>query len=260
MKKLKVVILSLFTLVLGTVLCACCSFKDAKASFSKEELVLSANATQEEDLDKYLSVEGISKADVELKFNDSSLFSVNGHKIKALPSAAGQTSYVYAMYKNNSLASMRIVVTSPFDKPENFNVNENGTLLSNDGLLTWDAVSTFYANEKTPTLAQQYSVSGQWLDHDDISATVDTNSYQLPGVGQFNLKIKALANGHLDDSSEAEVEVFYGYMPAAINLKFENGVLSWEDDTEGAQYKVEIDGIAFDDYSTQKTKGFEGAF
>lgn len=186
MKKLKVVILSLFTLVLGTVLCACCNFKDAKASFSQSELVLSANAKQETDLDEYLSVEGVSKSEIELKFNDSSLFSVNGHKIKALPSAAGQESYVYAMYKNNSLASMKIVVTSPFDAPENFNVDESGSILSDEGLLTWDAVSTFYANEKQPTLAKQYSVTGQWVGHDDISATVTSPAYQLPGVGQFS--------------------------------------------------------------------------
>ena len=121
-----------------------------EAKFICGEIVLSAAENESKDLNDYLEVVAIDKKDIEYKFSNPELFEINGSEIIAKNTGS---SFVYATYQSNSLDSMKIVVSKPFSQPKNFVLDESG-------LLTWDPVYEFYANDTAPTFASGYWIEG----------------------------------------------------------------------------------------------------
>ena len=80
MKKISLVLLSVFTLVFGSMLTAC-NFKDVKATFSQEEVVMSLN--EQIDLKDFLTVDQLKTSEVDFKFSNPSLFEYENLKITA---------------------------------------------------------------------------------------------------------------------------------------------------------------------------------
>jgi len=252
--------MSFLTIVLSSLLFAC-TFKNVEANFDVEEIVVSVNDSI--DINSHLTVEGVAREEVSLKFSNSSLFEINGNVVTA--KSTGK-SFVYATYKNNSIASMQIVVRKNFDAPTNFKMNENG-------LVSWNAVSSFYENEKEPTVAQKYVVEGVRITYDkqDPSIVLEReefveivvgNSFQLPNVGEYNLVVRAERFGWFDDGEFSEVQSFhFGFMDEIKQdeMSWENGILTWNA-VEGAKYKVQLDDILLDEFQYDTTKDLTSHF
>lgn len=256
MKKINVILMSLLTIVLSGFLVAC-TLKDAKASFSQSEVVVSLGDSI--NLEDYLKTEGVETNEISLKFSNPSLFSINGKQIVA--KASGR-SYVYATYKSNSLSSMQIVVRKKFDAPSEFSLSESG-------LLSWNVVSSYFENEKTPTKASSYKIEGTCKIYDSsnpetvketkiINKTEQTNSFQLTDKGVYQLTITAQTTGYFDSSNSSEKQTLYfGYMDSLtkddLSWNAETGTLSWSN-IAGAKYKVSLDGIQLDSFQTTTSK------
>lgn len=262
MKKYGFVLMSVLTLLLGGFLAAC-TFKNAEATFSQSEVVVSLNDTI--NLDDYLNVKSISKNEVSYRFSNSSLFQVQGRNVVA--NASGK-SYVYATYQNNSLSSMQIVVRKKFLAPTNFSLSESG-------VLSWNAISSFYENETTPTKAQSYKVEGQCVVYSStepsvveetitINNTVSTNSFQLSNFGVYTLTVKAVGINYFDTSANSSTQTLYfGYMEqleqSDIVWDSGTGVLSWSA-VAGAKYKVSLDGVLLDSFQSTTSKNLSSHF
>ena len=94
MKKLRVFIMSIFVLALGTFLVAC-DLKKPEATFDKKEIVVSVNASI--SLDEYLSVKGVEKKNITFKLERPELFDFDGRTL-IVGNKSGK-SYVHALYK-----------------------------------------------------------------------------------------------------------------------------------------------------------------
>ena len=256
MKKISFVFVTMMTVLLSGILMAC-SLKDAEANFSQEELVLSIGQTL--DLDDYLTVKGIEKNEVSYLFSDSSIFKEENDSLKA--NKAGK-SIVYATYKNNSLASMRLVVKKQFSAPTNFSVSESG-------LVSWGVVSDYFEDDANATVAASYTVTGtyvpmdedgNYLDEIQVNEVVDTNSYQIDSnkKGKYILAVVANATGYFDKSELSNTQTFYiGGMetPEVSTMSFtSDGVFSWGA-IAGAKYKIKLDSkILVGDYIETTSK------
>ena len=262
MKKISLVLLSVFTLVFGSMLTAC-NFKDVKATFSQEEVVMSLN--EQIDLKDFLTVDQLKTSEVDFKFSNPSLFEYENLKITAVASGI---SNVYATYKNNSLASMRIVVKKQFDAPKNFEVNDN--------VLQWNVPIGFIENDLTPTKPTSYLVEGECkifspTDPEEIvkvvqiNQTLNTNSFELTDGGQYTLQITANANGYFDASEKsAEFVYYHDYMPKLTveDLTWSNtGLLSWNySEVNEAKFKVKMDGVILGDFTSETSKNLKTYF
>jgi hypothetical protein len=125
MKKFRIALMSIFTLLIGSVLVGC-NFKKPEIDFSKEQVYISAG--EEVDLRGLLNVKEVDAKDVGFRFEDSSLFQVSEGKIKA-KSRSGE-SYVYATYNNDVFASIKVFVKQKFSTPKNFSITEIGFFLN----------------------------------------------------------------------------------------------------------------------------------
>ncbi len=261
MKKFRIALMSIFTLLLGSVLVGC-NFKKPEIDFSKEQVYISAG--EEVDLRGLLNVKEVDAKDVRFRFEDSSLFQVSEGKIKA-KSRSGE-SYVYATYNNDVFASIKVFVKQKFSTPKNFSMNENG-------LISWDKSLAIYSSETTPTFASSYRVYGTYTSYtggqenepETFEVFSNTNSYQLENEGVYNIKIVAQGTDRFDASAEYAVQSFgFGYMPkiATADLIWSNdGVLSWETtEIENAEYEVYVDGIKVVDKQSQKSADLSELF
>lgn len=246
MKKFRIVLMSAFMLMLGTFLVAC-DFKNPEASFSNNELVVSID--ENINLDDYLSVKEISKDSIEYKLENSSMFEVEQRTLVA--KEAGK-SYVYAVYQNNILASMQIVVKNKFPSP-----TFSSEPLSEDGVLTWEPVFAYYDQNLVTPL--QYRVEGECVvysaddpsvvtDRIQINETTDTNSLKLEHYGLYNITVTALGTGYFDDSQPSVLleDLAYGYVsPAKDFVLSEEGVLFWssDEDEEEVNFAIKFDGV-----------------
>ena len=73
MKKFRIALMSIFTLLLGSVLVGC-NFKKPEINFSEDQVYVSAG--QSIDLKKYLNVNEADISEIKFKFEDSSLFQI----------------------------------------------------------------------------------------------------------------------------------------------------------------------------------------
>lgn len=254
MKKTSFVFVTMLTVLLSGLLMAC-SFKKAEAKFLEIDPV-SINDTI--NLDDYLEVKGVDESDVDYRFSNQSLFKVNGRVIKAvLPGR----SLVYATYKNNSLGSAEIVVKDKFAKPSNFSLSESG-------VLSWAAVTGYFAGDTEQTVASSYTISGTYIPYDEdgnpkdeeqFLKTSNSNSIELIATGKYSLSVVANAAGFFDESEKAVVSDFYFGLidvPDFENLSFaSNGVFSWSAvENENVKYKVKLDGKLLGAYQTATSK------
>ncbi len=253
MKKLNLILLSVFTLMLSGVLMAC-SFKKVEAKFTETEVAVSAGGSIV--LDDYLQVTGVDKLGVKYQISNTSLFTVTDRVATPVGNAYGKTN-VMAVHDKSSLASMQLVIKKPFDAPANFRADKDGNLL-------WDAVVEYFDGETTPTAAEEYIVSGTFTSYADsglgqadevkeINQRVTGTTFKPTEEGVYNLKVKAAAKGYFDDGAETEaVTVYYGYMPnlAQSDFSFANGKLSWSA-VEGAKYQVKFDGAVLGEQQTE---------
>lgn len=244
MKKLKVFIMSIFILTLGTVLMAC-DLKKPEATFDKREIVVSVNATI--SLDEYLSVKGVDKKDITFKLERPELFDLEGRTL--IVGGRSGKSYVHALYKKNILSSMQIVIKEKFNAP-----TFPESPLGNDGVFTWNAVSSYYGNEIVK--AEMYRVKGECIvyspsdpsvvvETEEIDETVTTNSFKLTKSGVYHLMVTALGTGYFDSSAQSEkITLSYGYMQPAEDFEWnhETAVLSWTE-VPNAEYAIKFDGV-----------------
>ncbi len=254
MKKLSLILFSIFTLCIGGFLSAC-SFKTVSASFTQEEVVRESGKPIV--LDDFLTVEGAEKKEIEFKLSDKSLFEVqNGGRVLVAKEEPGST-YVHALYEKNVLASMKLVIMQRFDAPTNFAV-------SDDGVLSWDKVYGFYENSENKTDASKYIITGtlttymkdapQFVEDEiDVYQECSSNSWKLDEdlVGTYDLKIKAVKNGYFNDSLEAECKFDFGFMREIQTTDFAwdsiSGVLSW-DVEEGERYRLKFNNAFVDGF------------
>lgn len=246
MKKLRIFMMSIFVLALGTFLVAC-DLKKPEVSFDKKEIVLSVNESI--SLDEFLSVKGVEKKSITFKLENPDLFDFDGRTLIAGDKSG--KSYVHALYKKNILSSMQIVIKDKFNAP-----TFSDTPLSSDGVFSWNAVSSYYGNEVVP--ATQYKVQGTCVVYSandpshvvetiQINETVSQTSFALSRNGVYHLTVTALGTGYFDDSAASEeVTLSYGYMQPAENFVWnhETGVLTWDEvASEDAEYSIKFDGV-----------------
>ncbi|MBP3431951.1 MAG: hypothetical protein J6K39_03770 [Clostridia bacterium] len=258
MKKFNIVLMSLLTIVLSSVLAAC-SFKKVEATFDSSEVTLSFGESL--NLDDHLSVQSVEKNEIVYHFSDSSLFDIVGRSVKAKKTGK---SFVYATYEGNSLDSMELVVTKPFETPKNFSVDASG-------LLTWDAVSAFYGNESGPTTAT-YWIQGKKITYSKtdpskavitpINEPCNANSFQLE-KGEYHITVKACARGYFSESLPSAEQTFkYGFIIDELkveDLHWNGSELSWTAHA-GAKYQVEFDGILLDSPQSANSKNLTSKF
>lgn len=246
MKKLRIFMMSIFVLALGTFLVAC-DLKKPEVTFDKKEIVVSVHESI--SLDEYLSVKGVEKKNVTFKLENPDLLSLDGRTLVAGDKSG--KSYVHALYKKNILASMQIVIKDKFKAPT-FSDNP----LSNDGVFSWNPVSAFYGNEVVPAI--QYKVEGTCTVYSpaDPSLVVETisikemvseTSLKLSRNGVYHLRVSALGTGYFDDGAlSEEITLSVGYIQPAENFVWnhETGVLTWDGtEEEDAEYAIKFDGI-----------------
>ncbi len=242
MKKFRIALMSIFTLLLGSVLVGC-NFKKPEIDFSEDQVYVSAG--QSIDLKKYLNVKEADISEIKFKFEDSSLFQIDGDQIKT-KNKSGE-SYVYATYNDNIFASIKVYIKQKFSTPKNFSISDTG-------LISWDKSFAIYSSASEPTFASSYKIYGTFTAYEDGQATeaaafdetTTSNSFQLQNEGIYNIKISAQETNRFDASLEYDVPSFgFGYMPqiARENMTWSEGVLSWEDaQIEDAQFEVYVDG------------------
>lgn len=244
MKKLRVFIMSIFVLALGTFLVAC-DLKKPEATFDKKEIVVSVNASI--SLDEYLSVKGVEKKNITFKLERPELFDFDGRTL-IVGNKSGK-SYVHALYKKNILSSMQIVIKDKFNAPV---IPENH--LSSEGVFSWNAVSALYGNEVVS--ASQYRVQGTCdvysatdpslvTETIQINETVSKTNFKLTRNGVYHLTVTALGSGYFDRSEPSEeVTLSFGYMTPAENFVWdgEKGTLTW-DAVQNAEYVIKFDGV-----------------
>ncbi len=243
MKKLKIFIMSIFMLTLGTVLMAC-DFKKPEATFDKKEIVISINDSI--SLDEYLSVKKVEKKSITYKLENPDLFDFDGKTLTAVKSGK---SYVHATYKKNVLASMQIVVRTQFTSP-----TFSDSPLSSDGVFSWNPVYSYFngqvvsANEyKVEGFCTVYSATDPSVVTDtvQINETVASTSYALSRSGVYKLTVTALGTGYFADSNPSQpVTLHYGYMQAPTNFAWDEqkGELSW-DGADNSNYAIKFDGV-----------------
>ncbi len=252
MKKFSIVFMSICVTLLATLFCAC-SFKKPEAQFSENERIVSIG--EQIDLDEYLQITGVSKDELTYRFSDSSLFEINGHKIKA--KASGK-SKVYAFYEESNLTSMQVVVRKQFDAPSSIRFA--------DGNLVWNTVTGWYEGEATHTVASSYTVewdyNGAGNEKENGSQVVFTNQLDMTGFksGVYNFKVKANTHEYFDASEFATSEpVYYGYMQKIKEKdfvwNFDTGVLTWQE-IEDAKFTVRLNGALLSDLAGADANGY----
>ena len=145
MKKINILLVSIFTVLVGTFLSAC-NFKTESASFTQDEISVSVG--DEINLADYIEAKEVDKNDITFKFSNSALFSQNSSVLTA--NNFGQ-SVVYATYDGNTLDSMRIVVRKPFEQVTNITMDDLG-------LVTWNNVVDKFDETENFTSPSQYKI------------------------------------------------------------------------------------------------------
>jgi len=259
MKKLNLILVSIFALFAGVVFSAC--DKDSiKVDFAQEELISSVG--EEIKLDDLVSVKGVSKNSIEFKVAKSTAFDFDSETKILKAKESGFSSYVYATYKGNILDSMNVVIKTSFSTPDvqTFNFENN--------YLSWNKVADYFENSQTATQADKYLVEGtltkyapgnpdQQIGVEEISEEVNENKYALTQSGRYSLTVKALAKGYFSDSARSSTWTKkIGYINTVSNLTFDAGVVAWEDTNTNARYKVKISSSTANtlfDVQTSKT-------
>ena len=244
MKKTSLLFVSIFTMLLGVFLAAC-DFKEPRADFNTEEVVMSVDDTL--NIGDYLSVSEIELSDVEFRFSNSSVASMSEQTLVA--QSSGQ-SVIYAFYNNNRLDSMRVIVKKDFESVTNIQ-------MSDDGLVTWNIVSDKLDDSFDFVSPTNYRLQITYLNEDtneenSTTEIVSTNSYQLSGYGRYTISVSAVGTGYFEDSTPIEATFYYGYMPkisvADFSFNKENNTLSWsieswkDFDKNVAEFSVEFNG------------------
>lgn len=237
MKKINILLVSIFTVLVGTFLSAC-NFKTESASFTQDEISVSVG--DEINLADYIEAKEVDKNDITFKFSNSALFLQNSSVLTA--NSFGQ-SVVYATYDGNTLDSMRIVVRKPFEQVTNITMDDLG-------LVTWNNVVDKFDETENFTSPSQYKIHFSYVNMDtqetrEYDEFVNTNSYQLVENGRYTLTFYAVGEGKFDDSLPASVTVYFGYMPKLAKSDFTfdvtNNTLTWSNVSD-ACYSVEFNG------------------
>lgn len=258
MKKFNLVLMSIFTLVISSVLAAC-NFKDVKVTFSQGQVAF--DQTENVNLDDFLKVENADLADFQISLSNPAVFNLSGHTISAKSGMFGR-GYAYATYRGNSLAQIEVVARKKFDIPKNI-------VWDDKGFVTWDTVSGIFEGESVPTSATQFLVQGERRTRLDeglgevaqsfpINQVVQTRSFALTEVGEYALQIKALGNGYFSESDFSQEQKFFvGYMPqlSKENFSFQDGVLSWTTDvlSQSTSFQVKFDGRLVADLQSENS-------
>lgn len=238
MKKFGFVMLSIFTVVLGSFLTAC-NFKKVEVSFTQSEVVFSQGQTF--DMNQIVKVKETSSSKISYRVSNPDMFEIDGSKLTA-KDVSGK-SFVYAMFEGNSLASTELIVKKPFDCPKNFVVDGNG-------LLSWDLVSDTFADESLPTYARNFKIEGKHIVKSEseedtvltVNETVSTNKFQLES-GIYELSFTTLGRDYFDNSKRSPIQKFYvGFMPQLTfsDFSWNDGLLSWSI-VENAKFTVKVD-------------------
>lgn len=240
MKKVSFIVL----LLLSTIgLVACNSASNIKGEFLNNEYVLSLNDVK--DFYDEFSVEGVDKEKISLVSSNSNILSTeDGKEFKA--SSSGKA-YVFAKYKNKTVAKAKVNVRYKLSSPQNFN-------LSSEGVLSWD--NSFAVIDGQRVEASAYKVEiGQIVDIasevEYQEQTIQTNSFTFEKKASYSVKVTAISDKENLDNSDQFVSVFHnGVMGVLENVTFEindefasqEATLTW-DEKPNAKYDVYVEGF-----------------
>ena len=238
MKKISLGIVSVFTLLLCTLLSAC-GFKEPSAKFSQEEIFLSIG--QSINLDDYLSLKEVDFDEIDFKFSDSSFVTLENSSLT--PTNFGQT-MVYAQTDGNTLAKMRIIVKKPFEKITSLYMDDNGLVTWNKVVDKFDAVEDF-VSPSNYELKISYTNEDDSTKNREYTEQVSGNTYQLEEEGRYQIQIIAVGEGYFDNSQVFETVLYFGYMPKLQKDDFlfdsDTNTISWAE-VSGADYSVTFNG------------------
>ena len=248
MKKRNFAFMSILAFLFGGFLTAC-DFKDAKANFQQEEIVVSVGDSV--NLYDYLTFENVEKGDISFKCENSDIVASSAGELVALSSGSSQ---VYATYKNNLLSSINVFVRGFFDAPATVNYV--------DGQLIWSPV---YAEDKNgdTEYAGGYIISGTRTAPDgevsEINEFISSskNSINFTDAGHYVISIQTLGGiGYFDTTKEENAKIYTfdcGYMKKlkASDIVWESdGKLSWTAVAD-AKYKVKVNGVELGNLQTE---------
>lgn len=260
-KKIGLFVLSIFAVLLTTVLSAC-GPKGASVTFSQAEYVFFVNTAEEEVIDFSTLVEstnGVSVQDLTFSFSDSnspnSLFSASENSATKFVAQHSGRCVVYAMSGANVVGSAKVVVGRPFAAPQDFAINTNDEF-------SWAFAGEMF-DEQSIELAQPsgFVVDGTYTTfaEDDLDAQNGeektfhaepaSNSVHLPEAGIYKLKVKAKGHENMyfcESEYSAEQTVYVNFMEESKVVSFEDGVLKWSldvdegEETNDVKYQVKI--------------------
>lgn len=237
-------------------LSACNSPSSVKGEFLNNEYILSLEDVK--DFYDELQVKGVDKDKIILSSSNTKILkSTNGEDFKALSSGKA---YIFAKYKNKTVAKVKVNVKYQLSSPQNFN-------LSTDGVLTWDKSSAVVDGKSYS--APEYKIeTAQIVELDDLnyeSQTITTNSIEFSKKASYSVKITALSDNELVDNSKEITKVFhYGVMGVLEETEFsadqefgsQKATLTWAEKVD-AKYDVYVEGFKLKSDITDESFTFD---
>jgi len=211
MKKVSFIVLMLLSAVC---LVACNSPSTIEGEFLSKEYVLSLDEVK--DFYDEVKIKGIEKEKIILaSSNDKILSSDDGKEFKAISSGKA---YIFAKYKNKTVAKAKVNVKYKLSSPQNF-------ALSEEGILTWDKSYAVINGEKI--LASEYKVEvGQIVDMaseiEYQQQIISEPTITLPKKASYSVKVTAISdNDKLENSQEISRVFHNGVMGVLEDVTFE---------------------------------------
>lgn len=240
MKKIPYALLIAFSAMCLT---ACNSSSSVNGKFLDKEYILSLEEVK--DFYDELEIKGVDKEKITLtSSNKNVLTSSNGEDFKAVSSGRA---YIFAKYKNKTVAKAKVNVKYKLSSPSNFNISEDGTL-------TWDKSYAIIDGEKitAPTYEFEYSQIVDLNEEGEFAKeTLTTNSFTFSKKASYKIKITAISdNIYLDNSEEVIDIVHNGVMGVLEEVNFEvnedynsqEATITWAEKVN-AKYDVYVEGF-----------------
>ena len=216
-------------------LTACGSPSTLKASFEKEEYVLSFGDSV--DFRQNFSCSGFELDSLTFAFSNSSIFeSLEDGSYQAKGYGSSE---VFAYVDNEVVATASAFVKSAFSQPQNITISESG-------VISWQDSFVIYEGEQIKATSYLLTINEQEFE-------VRGTTYAITEKGVYNVTVQALGSeeDRVDLSPKSEkVTLYYGVMPQPQNVQMsvssafgsQSVTLTWQGD-ESALYRIAVDGI-----------------
>ena len=238
MKKLSAIFMSVFVLLVGAFMSAC-GGQNVKVKFTDQDCYVEMYIGDELKLTEMISVEGAEVSQVSFVSLDTSIVGItDGSKLTA--QKAGATLVVASV--GDAKANLEVkVLGNPTKASAPLNLRYDTTL----GAIVWD--SQFVNVDGTIETVNSYDVEIVNNGQTQVHTVTGDNKFAIQGQGEFVVRVKCnqrkTGNKIVYGASDYCPAINLTKLPKPYNLKYENGVLSWEADALCKNFQVRVNGI-----------------